>query len=53
MKIKEIPNTKKNIYHIYSNEYIPFFNMFEFEKRETDKALFTFGQYLKVVKKFV
>lgn len=51
MKIIEIPNTKKNTYRIYSNEYILFYSMFEFDKRETDKALFTFGQYLKAVKK--
>jgi len=53
LKIKEIPNTKKEIYKLYSNEYIPFYDMFEFEKRKIDKALFTFGQYLKAVKKFV
>ena len=49
--IKEIPNTKKEIYKIYCNEYIPFYSVFELEKREIDKALFTFGQYLKAVKK--
>lgn len=52
-KIKEIPKQKKKVYEIYQDEYIPFLQAFRsFDARHIDKALFSFGQYLKVVAKF-
>jgi hypothetical protein len=52
--IEEIVNTKDFIYMKYKNEYIPFFFSFRsFERRKVDKALFTFGKYLKMIKDFV
>jgi hypothetical protein len=53
-ELDELPLKKVEIYDCYKNIYIPFFNSFEEEdKRKVDKALFTFGQYLKIMKKFV
>jgi len=53
-EIAEIPNEKKEIYSCYRQEYIPFFNSFEYDdKRQIDKALFTFGQYLKAIRNYV
>ncbi len=51
--IKEIPKAKKEIYKIYNDEYIPFYDNFDIERRKIDKALFTYGQYLKAIKRFV
>lgn len=51
--IKEIGNTKKKIYESYKNEYIPFLDSFDgYDGRKIDKALFSFGQFLKTAARY-
>jgi len=50
----EIGKTKKEIYKSYKNEYIPFLKeLGSIEYRELDKALFAFGQFLKIATKYI
>jgi hypothetical protein len=47
--IKEIPSKNKNKQQSYINEYLPFYNEYGYyEDRKLDKALFTFGRFLKI-----
>jgi len=51
--ITEIGNTNKQKYESYKNEYLPFAqSLGNIEHRKLDKALFTFGQFLKVANKY-
>ena len=53
-KIDEISDRKSIIYSTYQNDYIPFVNSLkEADQRKIDKALFSFGQFLKKAKKYV
>ena len=52
-KITEIPSKKSKVYESYLDEYIPFLNNFEeTDKRRIDKALFSFGRFLKILNKY-
>jgi hypothetical protein len=51
--ITEIGYTNKQKYMAYVEEYLPFLRGFEGESaREVDKALFTFGQFLKLATRY-
>ena len=51
--ICEISNTDKQKYKSYVSEYKPFFiQLGNFDDRKLDKALFAFGQFLKLAKKY-
>ena len=53
-KIEEISEKKSVMYKTYQNDYIPFLNSLnEKDQRKIDKALFSFGQFLKKAKKYV
>lgn len=52
-EIQEIGITNKQKYESYIKEYIPFFeSLGESENRKIDKALFAFGQFLKIASKY-
>ncbi len=52
-EITEIGNTKKRKYQQYTEEYIPFIkSLGNINHRTLDKALFSFGQFLKKVEKY-
>lgn len=52
-QITEIGNTNKQKYESYKNEYIPFVHSLRnLDHRKLDKALFTFGKFLKVANKY-
>ncbi|MCC6549664.1 MAG: hypothetical protein IT279_06300 [Ignavibacteriaceae bacterium] len=47
-EISELRDNNEHIRDIYFNEYIQFFNQFiGIDRRDVDKALFTFGRFLK------
>jgi hypothetical protein len=47
--IKEIPSKNTDKQAAYINEYMPFFKeQGDYKGKELDKALFTFGQFLKL-----
>jgi hypothetical protein len=47
--IKEIPRKNSDKQPSYINEYLPFYNHHEsYEDRKLDKALFSFGRFLKI-----
>lgn len=51
--IREIGNTNKQKYHAYSSMYIPFVAGLRVrDQRTLDRALFTFGQFLKIAAKY-
>jgi len=53
-KILELPKDKAEVYNLYKKEYMEFIKeLSDFELRKNDKALFTFGRFLKNVKNFV
>ena len=53
-EIMEIGKTNKQKYQSYKQEYLPFFNTLgSYSNRKIDKALFAFGKFLKVAKKYV
>jgi len=50
--IKEIPSKNTDKQSSYINEYLPFYKEHgEYEDRKLDKALFTFGQFLKLTER--
>jgi hypothetical protein len=52
-EIVEIGKSNKQVYESYKDEYIPFINEFaDIEQRQLDKALFSFGHFLKLAKKY-
>lgn len=52
-QITEIGYTSKQKYSVYVDEYIPFLRNFDgHELRQLDKALFAFGQFLKLASKY-
>lgn len=52
-QIVEIGATNKQKYATYENEYVPFLRVFEDEcPRKVDKALFAFGQFLNLAKRY-
>jgi len=51
--IEEIGSTNKQKYIAYENEYIPFLAKLKTaDQRTVDKALFTFGQFLKLAARY-
>ena len=53
-KIEEIPSNDNSKISIYLEEYIDFHTALgKWEERKADKALFTFGRFLKIAKEFV
>ena len=49
----DIPPSNKQKYNVYENEYIPFYNSISTEPhRNKDRALFAFGQFLKIAKRY-
>ena len=51
--VEEIGNTNKQKYESYTKEYIPFIqSLGDIEHRKLDKALFAFGQFLKIANKY-
>lgn len=52
-QIVEIGTTKKQKYTAYKDEYLPFLSNFgEKNVRKVDKALFAFGQFLKLAARY-
>jgi hypothetical protein len=52
-RIVEIGTTKKDKYEAYQCEYMPFVTHFKASNpRMVDKALFAFGQFLKLAAKY-
>lgn len=52
-RIEKIGSTNKQKYAVYLNEYIPFLTKFKAaDQRTVDKALFTFGQFLKLAARY-
>jgi hypothetical protein len=47
-KLEEISSAKTEVYDTYKNEYIPFVKTLNSDQRKIDKALFAFGQFLKM-----
>jgi hypothetical protein len=47
-RIAEIPSAKFRIYESYKNEYLPFVRLLNSHQRKIDRALFAFGQFLKM-----
>ena len=47
---KEIPDKKSDIYAAYREDYIPFVMRLNAAPRKIDKALYSFGQFLKLAK---
>jgi hypothetical protein len=47
-ELKEIPSAKAKVYKSYKDEYLPFVKKLTFDQRKIDKALFAFGQFLKM-----
>lgn len=45
---KEIPDKKSDIYTAYREDYIPFVKRLNAAPRKIDKALYSFGQFLRV-----
>jgi hypothetical protein len=53
-KIVEIGTKNEQKYEVYVNEYIPFFREFKADSdRQVDKALFSFGKFLKLAAKYI
>ena len=51
--IEEIGRTNKQKYEAYSRKYMPFVkSLAQSDSRKTDKALFAFGQFLKVAARY-
>jgi hypothetical protein len=51
-EIVEISANKAEIFKSYREEFIPFFQSLKADGRLSDRALFTFGQFLKLASKF-
>lgn len=52
-KIIEIGTTNKRKYESYSGEYLPFLKALSYDNtRKLDKALFAFGQFLKIAGRY-
>jgi hypothetical protein len=51
-KLKEIPSAKADVYNSYKRQYIPFVRSLNFDQRKIDKALYTFGQFLKMARAY-
>jgi hypothetical protein len=52
-QITEIGNNNKQKFESYTKEYIPFIQSFgDIDRRQLDKTLFTFGQFLKIANKY-
>jgi hypothetical protein len=55
-RLEEIGSTNKQKYMAYENQYIPFLaklKTVEADQRKVDKALFSFGKFLKFAAKYV
>ena len=51
--ISEIPESNRQKYSVYQNEYIPFYSsMHVITHRKTDRAIFSFGKFLKTAKRY-
>jgi hypothetical protein len=50
--LKEIPFAKAKVYKSYKEEYIPFVTNLNSDQRRIDKALFAFGQFLKLARPY-
>lgn len=51
-ELKEIPPKKRDIYTAYQVEYVPFAKRLNAHQRKVDKALYSFGQFLKLAKPY-
>lgn len=51
-ELKKIPSAKAEVYKSYEQEYVPFVSTLNSEKRKIDKALFAFGQFLKMAQAY-
>lgn len=47
-KLKEISSAKAEVYELYKRDYIPFVTTLNSHQRKIDKALYAFGQFLKI-----
>jgi len=45
---KEMPSRKADIYAAYQKEYISFVKSLNTDQRKIDRALYSFGQFLKL-----
>jgi hypothetical protein len=50
-QVAELPKPKAKIYEAYKAEYLPFFMPLHSDRRKADRALFAFGQFLKLAGK--
>jgi hypothetical protein len=51
-KFAELADSKGRIYDIYTSEYIPFVKSLGMPMRDIDQALFAFGKFLKIAKRY-
>ena len=52
-KFEELEQSSQKIYAAYESEYIPFLAQFAYpDERSLDRALFTYGQFLKVASRY-
>ena len=52
-KFAELEQSSQKIYAVYESEYIPFLAHFSYrDGRSLDRALFTYGQFLKVASRY-
>jgi hypothetical protein len=51
-EFREIPPRKADVYDAYKTEYIPFVKGLNADQRKIDKALYSFGQFLKLAKPY-
>jgi len=51
--IVELPAAKAKIYQVYQAEYLPFVRPLHSDPRKADRALFAFGQFLKIAARYL
>jgi hypothetical protein len=52
-KVAELPKEKSQIYQAYKTEYLPFVRALNSDSRKIDRALFAFGKFLKLAKRYL
>lgn len=51
-RLAELPQRKAEIYEVYKNEYVPFVRLLNSDLRKIDRALFSFGKFLKLAGRY-
>jgi hypothetical protein len=52
-EVAELPAAKAMVFHLYQTEYRPFVRPLHNDPRKTDRALFSFGQFLKAAARYL